>query len=811
MVLLAHFVHYVHPFPLTLLFLYTRPHKLNGGVMKFTATFLLLITATASISAQPLEYAAGQEGGPLALIEDPAAPYQWQDLNGGRVVGHPVNPDWFQRSGLRFRVNAPLPEDTVQATLVIEHLDASIGLITVRYDSGRDPDDCVSGDNPAYTGAAPLAGYTCLGTGKPRTAVFSLASPRFRHRQKGETDLVIEGVGALRRITLVPGLDSAAVEAARARIPASLAPRVVLERPMQFVTTVSARIGLAEDVPATLERMRELCPVARALGFNGIESYVAWGNVETQKGQYDWRFYDAVAQTAKDQGLRWFPMLIGGSAYSLPAWYHDSPENVGFVCLEHAKRNNIQTIFTNNQNNYVEAFLSAFGAHYAPMDVLLGVRLGASGNFGESQYPAGGNWGFKGAREHIHIGWWAGDEFAVLRFREFLQAKYADVAALNAAWETGYATFDEAPVFIPQFAENMRQRKDLVDWYMGAMTKWCGQFGQWTRAALPNTPIYESSGGWGFVESGTDFTDQTINMANIKGGIRCTNETDSYAQNFYATRMLSSAARFYGVPFGSEPAGFGSGRGIAARIYNILVNNGQHLFFYESNLLYNDQAIDQWLELAPLLDQRADPVIDVAVLYPDTKSKLDDAVFRNLYAFTFNERVAALRPRLDFDFCSERMVLDGALARYKVLVFLWSNIVEAGALNKIDEWVQAGGTVIYPRWDVMPLATVEGDVAVYNRWLRGETGKGKAFFDPGDRVPAHRYTDFIAKQLDAMQNLDPRTLQMLRAQKPPEVYISALATGAFAVLNYNDELAQVVIPDVGSATVKPYGIAIIGR
>ena len=788
--------------------------------MKFAATscaliaVLLLIAGVSAVAADVLEYVAGQGGGALALVEDPAAPYQWQDLNGTRVVGHPVNPDWFQRSGLRFRVNAAFPEDAVQATLVIEHLDTSIGLITVRYDSGRDPDDRLPGDNPAYTAAPPLAGYTCLGTGKPRTAVFSLASPRFRHRQKGETDLVIEGVRALRRVTLVPGADQAAVETARAQIPTGLAPRVVLERPMQLVTTVSARIGFAEDIPETLDRMRELCPVARALGFNGVESYVAWGNVETQKGQYDWRFYDAVAQTAKDQGLRWFPMLIGGSAYSLPPWYHDSPENVGFVCLEHAKRNNIQTIFTDNQNKYVEAFLNAFGAHYAassdaPMDVLLGVRLGASGNFGESQYPAGGNWGFKGVREHIHIGWWAGDEHAVLRFREFLQSKYADVAALNAAWESNYASFDEVPVFVPQFAENMRQRKDFVDWYMGAMTKWCGQFGRWTRAGLPNTTIYESSGSWGFVESGTDFTDQTINMANIKGGIRCTNETDSYAQNFYATRMLSSAARFYGVPFGSEPAGFGSGRGIAARIYNILVNNGQHLFFYESNLLYNDQAANQWLELAPLLDQRAEPVIDVAVLYPDTKSKLDDAVFRNLYAFTFNERVAALRPRLDFDFCSERMILDGALPRYKVLVFLWSNIVEAEAINKIDEWVRAGGAVIYPRWDVMPLATVEGDVSVYNRWLRGETGQGKVIFDRGDRVPAHRYTDFIAKQIDAMENLDPRTLQMLRAQKPDEIYISALATGSFAVLNYNDAPVEVTIPGIQTATIKSYGIKIL--
>jgi len=781
--------------------------------MKLSAFLITIgaLTAFACAAQEAIEYTVGEEAKHLALVEDPTAPCRWNVVDGVSVVGGPENPDWFQRAGLRFRVNTEAPENVQQATLVVEHLDTSIGLIGVRYDNGEQPTDKRIGDDPPYTHAAPLAGYTCLGTRKPRTAVFSLAAPSFEHRQKGGTDLVIEGVRALRRVSLLFGPDEAAVEKAKAQVSTNVEPRVVLDRPMQLVTTVSARIGTPEDLPAAKERMRELCPVARALGFTAVESYVAWGNVETRKGEYDWRFYDGVAATAKQYGLRWWPLLIGGSAYALPDWYHDSPQNVGFVCLEHGKRNNIQSIFCDNQNPYVKAFLHAFGQHYESMDVLLGVRLGASGNFGESQYPAGGNWGYKGEREHIHIGWWAGDEHAVLRFREFLRAKYNNIGALNKAWETGYASFDDVDVFIPQFAETRRKRKDFVDWYIDAMSRWCAQFAEWTREGLPNTPIYESSGGWGFVESGTDFTDQAANMAKIGGGIRCTNETDSYAQNFYATRMLSSAARFYGVPFGSEPAGYGSGRGIAARIYNILVNNGRHLFFYESNLLNNDQGTDQWLKLAPLLDQRAEPVIDVAVLYPDTKSKLDDAVFRNLYAFPFNERAAALRAHLDFDFCSERMILDGALPRYKALVFIWSNVVEAEVLDKIDAWVRGGGTVVYPYWHAMPLITVEGEPAVYNRWLRGETGKGRVIFDRGDRVPASRYADFIANHLREMKNLDTRTLQMLNAEKPHEVYVSALETGKFAVLNYNDEPAEVVVPGAGTATVKPYGISLIGN
>jgi hypothetical protein len=769
-------------------------------------------------------FAVGEavSGNALQLVEDPAAPYQYKTMDGAAVVGPAPNSDYFQRARLRFRVDSPFPAAPGQTTLVIEYMDEGIGLIGVRYDTGRARNDKAPEDNPVYSSARGLAGYTCLGTGKTRHAVFLLSGPQFQHRQEGGTDLCIEGVSALKCLTLRVGPSDEEVKRARQEIPTEIPPKLTLARPMELVITVGAHSGRTTDLPGTLERMRELCPVATALGFTGVESYVTWRNVETEKGRYDWSFYDSVAAEAGKYGLKWFPLLIVGSAYALPDWFHDSSENVGFVCLEHHKENNIQSIFCDNQIPYVKGFLDAFGAHYEPMGALLGVRLGPSGNYGESQYPAGGNWGYGGTEEHIHIGWWAGDPHAALRFREFLTGKYKAIAALNQAWEETYASFDDIQIFVPQFAETLRKRKDFVDWYMGAMTDWCEKWAVWARAAMPNTAIYQSSGGWGFVESGTDFTEQTKSMAKVQGGIRATNETDSYAQNFYATRMMSSAARFYGVPFGSEPAGFGSARAVAARIYNILVNNGRHLFFYESNILHNDQAATKWLELAPLLDRRGEPLVEVAALYPDTKSKLDDSVFRNLYSFTFNERVAALRPRLDFDFCSERMILDGALSRYKVLLFLWSNVVESDVLDKIDNWVQNGGAVIYPYWSGLPLVTVEGDYAVYNRWLRGETGKGKVIIDRDDRVPAHRYTDFIAARLMEMPNLDPLTQQMLHAQKPDEVYVSVLNDGTFVVLNYNDIPVSVTIPSVGTAegafrqrssegtvTVGPYSIEIL--
>ncbi|MBI4559466.1 MAG: beta-galactosidase, partial [Candidatus Hydrogenedentes bacterium] len=613
--------------------------------------------------------------GPIQLVNLPDAAPVWSEFQGKRAVGAPSHSDYYQRRGLLFRVEIEPSKLTDPIYVVLEHLDRNLALIEVNYDGARSE-------------AEPLAGYTSLGSGHPRRAVFRLTKPEFRHRLAGGADLEVQGVGALTGMTLTSEMSADLSQSIRNEVPAVVPSRITLRKPIQLVLSVGADSKLVQRLPEALSRMREVCPLAAALGFNAVESYVKWNFVETEKNRYDWSYYDAVVEEARRHGLKWFPLLIVGSAYALPQWFHDSQENVGFVCLEHGKRNNIQTIFTELQTPYVQSFLREFGKHYGSTGRLLGVRLGPSGNFGESQYPAGGNWGYQGETEHIHIGWWAGDPYAAPHFRSFLNSKYSDIHSLNRAWTSAYNGFDQVPVFIPQFAESKRQRKDFVDWYIGAMTDWCERWAVWARESMPDTPIYQSSGGWGFVESGTDFTEQTKSMVKVHGGIRATNETDSYVQNFYATRMMSSAARFYGVPFGAEPAGYGSARGVVARIYNILVNNGQHLFFYSPNLFNNDQAVEKWLQYAPLLDRRDEPLLEVAALYPDTYAKLDDGVFRNLYSFGFNRMIVPLREKLDFDFCSERMIMDGALPRYKVLLFLWSHVIEADVLAKIDQWVR---------------------------------------------------------------------------------------------------------------------------
>jgi hypothetical protein len=351
-----------------------------------------------------------------------------------------------------------------------------------------------------------------------------------------------------------------------------------------------------------------------------------------------------------------------------------------------------------------------------------------------------------------------------------------------------------------------RKQLDFVNWYMGAMTDWCGKWAEWARADMPNASIYQSSGGWGMTQVGTDFTGQAKTMAQLHGGIRLTNESDNYALNFAITRMASSAARFYGAQLGYEPGGYGSMRGVVARIYNVITNGGDHLFYYMGNLLDNDQGVDAWRRYAPLINQRAKPAIDVAALYPDTWIALDDEVIRYLYASAYITRAEAMRSVADFDYASEQMILDGALDRYKVLMYLWGSITEKPVLERIDAWVKAGGTVIYfthPRG--LP-QTVEGDTSVAQAWQRGETGKGHTIFFPGECEPPDEYVEFVRHQLLGLKQLRPEIHRALEIDKPANVYWSVLEGGKLALLNFSDHEARVNLPGGRPVLMRPYSI-----
>lgn len=723
-----------------------------------------------------------------------------ESLGGNTVLTLPVNTDPYTEKSWDFQATASFIPDKQAFVLEIEFFDKGAGIIDARILD----DDRFHG---RWQGSSRQVSYTRLNTQALRSAYFQFSAPNAAlWVQSPSPFLTITGLQYLKSLKVHLGFEDKEWRRAEDSVPVDVQPMVRLERPMEIVC--SAGVSVFSDpnaLQSSLVSLRELAPLAKVLGFNAVESYVKWNTVEPEMGRFDFSFYDAVVEKLHQYGLKWFPLLIVGSAYSLPDWFARSEENVGFVCLEHGLSNPIQSIWSPYHKKHVSRFLKAFGDHYEPMNVLQGVRLGPSGNYGESQYPAGGNWGYKGEPMHIHIGYWAGDSYAQKDFQAYLLNRYSRIEDLNAKWNKTYKSFEEIPTVLPNLCYSRWQRIDMSRWYTKSMSDWCEWWALEARKALPNTPIDQSAGGWGFLEAGTDYVDQAKSMVKIHGGIRLTNETDSYQQNYFATRLAATAARLYGINLGYEPASSHTARGTVGRLFNTLTTNGNHFFTYHPNIFNQQLAIQKWLHYYPLLDTRQNPIVDVALYYPETMNQLDDGTFRHLYAWGFNPRAAAIRSHVEVDYLNETLMRDGFLNRYKVLVFVWGNIIDGDVEKTIDDWMRKGGVVIYPSHPKGDLETIDGDRTIFNQWKAGDTGKGQFFRFPGDMEPPSLYGDFVNSTLLTLSNLHPLTQEVLRFLHPDSVFFSVQEDGHILVLNYKDN--QVMISgEHRTYIIDPYSI-----
>ena len=743
--------------------------------MRILGLMAMLACASAG-GAEVARWQAGTPGKGISILRIQDCDWKSTQVNGASVAEiRPVN-DYYRRAAFAFRIEKEVAGPT---WVSVEYLDRGYGLVVLgRGLPHRD-----------------MKGIARLNSGRLRHATFRLDG-------KVSGDIKVFGATLLRSVTISdsePPTDS---------LP-DAKPAFTLQRPMDLVISAGSDAPTPDGLPDALAALRNQLPLMKALGFVGIESYVKWNFIETSPGVFDWSYYDAVVNEIEKHGLKWFPLLVVGSAYTLPGWFFESPDNRKYICLEHGIPIEIPTIFAGTQDRYVQRFLQEFGRHYGSRPSLLGVRLGPSANYGEAQYPATGGWGYQGRPLHTHIGYWARDPDANEAFRSWVAHRYDGIEALNRAWGVKFGSFADVHTFLPATALTPRMRVDFNTWYLDAMSEWCEKWARWAREAMPSTSIYQSSGGWGAVEIGTDYTAQTKSMAKLGGGIRMTNENDSYLNNYGNTRMAASAARFYGAKIGSEPAGFSSKRGVVNRLFNAIVNDADHLFYYDGNLTSNDQAVDAWLRYAPMLDQRAKPQAEAAIYFPDTANKLRDDTLRYLRASAFLVRVHAMREVADFDFASEQMIRDGALARYKALVVVWGSVTEKDVVDKISNWVKGGGVLLYPDRELSReggFQSIEGDTTAYKQWQAGDTGSGRVFLFGGHTEPFGAYVRFVKQELGRLPQLSPEFRDAVKMRKPTETYWTLLENGALSLLHYGDEPATVTFQDGTAVTLQPYSI-----
>lgn len=464
--------------------------------------------------------------------------------------------------------------------------------------------------------------------------------------------------------------------------------------------------GVFPWLPEKPDRAKRYLNSLVEMGATSVQLYVLWKIIEPRRDRFDWSFFDRQVELIARHSFKLVPFLVMGPWYATPRWFQESAESVYTICLEHGRESKVQSIWNPHLPSHVERVVSAMADHYLPQDVLESVIIGISGDFGEAQYQAFGIWP---TAYHTHAGYWCGDPYARASFRQHLEERFGSVAALNERWRSKYASFAEVQPFLHRDAPSERAWVDFVSWYQGAMTDWAEFWLKTTTHAFPGVKVYLCVGGDGAPRLGCDYTGQCKLASRYGAGIRITNESDDYLHNFCVTRLVASAGRHYGAFFGFEPAAVTNPRGVVARIYNAAASGADQLHDFIQNYWQDDRPLQPAMEAFKghkcyLPEKKYHPQVPVAVFFPTTQFVIEEVGL----SLRFVALCKLLRGYINFDFIDERMIKDGALARYQYLILLDGEHAERKTLLRIREWVREGGIAVSR---VLP-ADLEGDTTI---------------------------------------------------------------------------------------------------
>ncbi len=556
----------------------------------------------------------------------------------------------------------------------------------------------------------------------------------------------------------------------------------------------------AKIIPGRVESREAPYALYKSLGATSVETYLTWNLVEWRgKDQWDWSAHDSFVRKLQEHKLKWVPFVIAGPCYATPEWFRNSPDSVPARCLEHDQDSAVQSIWNPHLLSWIERLMGEIAKRYGKTGVIESVLLGISGIFGEAIMPAGGSaWT---GDFHKHSGFWCGDPYAVVNFRDYLRRKYGTIEPLNAAWGTSLKSFQEIRPALPDKAPSERAWLDQMRWYQDSMTRFADQWLAITRKHFPRTPIFLCTGGNGEREHASNFSAQCRVAAKHGAGVRITNEGSDYAANFFMTRLVATAGKHYGTYYGFEPATGENEKGTRARFYNVTASGACQYHAYQYSIVGSESMMRNFRDNLHFL-RPAKPVVETAVFVPRVSQMLQPRD-------GFWDRVKQLRDIADFDLVDEDLLRDGALSHYKALVLLGGSVIEAEDQKRINAWLEASGILL--GYNFGPVRSVEGDTSFYKRWFGDaepgirmmSLGKGRVCFYGG---PWEQRDGFFQMLREALQSIPNRIEPDGQADG---VYATVL-TDAVLFLNTTDAPVEKTIhlPNGSRRTVTVPGSSI---
>ena len=439
---------------------------------------------------------------------------------------------------------------------------------------------------------------------------------------------------------------------------------------------------------------------------------------ETKPGQWDWQDADAQRRAAQRLGLDWcyFPH----HAFP-PAWYRDKNEFTRLQCLEHHQPVAAFSIWEPKWNDFIGRGYDALAQQFNPKGKagaapqISALNVGVHGDYGEAGLLSGARLLIPAQREdwqkrfgdlHDHLGFWCDDPLARADFHAVALKKYGSLDALNAAWKTAFKTADE--IAYPASPDSRTAWLDFIRWYQSSVGNAVEANLSAARQRFPDTLLMLPAGfSDEDVRGGEDNSLIPKIAAKYGAAVRSTHSAfRPFAENA-ATMLgrLGSACRFYDVPFWTEPPSGLTESQETERLFETVSQGAVGTFDWAENALAHR---DVYYRVGKYLRVEK-PIVDVAMYYPADAQKLRP---NQPYAPLFASACAYLRDTCNYDIVDDRMIRDGALARYRVLALWEGTRAEPAILDKIKQWVAEGGALL--AYDFGQVATFDDDLTWYH-------------------------------------------------------------------------------------------------
>lgn len=473
--------------------------------------------------------------------------------------------------------------------------------------------------------------------------------------------------------------------------------------------------------------------VVKSIGFSHSQTDSDHLTVnETSPGVWDWSQADVGLAAMKKAGMRWqyFPHF-----HWAPDWYRKTDKFVPSIGLRSKHQLAAISIWSPDIVPWFDHGYAALAKHYGSgTSNVYAIYLGVHGDFGETMFPMGFHPDEKKRFPSNGVAvydFWCGDDYARADFRKFAETKYRRISKLNATWGTNFKNFSgvtypptafDKTVPIGDSPQSRRYWLDFVQWYYDSMTRFTGEVCRIARHYFPQTLLeLPVGGGCEDLRFGQDTTaipkiakQYAVHIRSTHGGFK------PFAENYAGMiKKIATPCKIYDVPHWLEPPGAITPDGEVARIMEAVSCGNYGFWDWGANPLTAADTFRQYTNFFT----REQPVVDVALFFPTTDHRLHP---QTVFPRQLQKIGSELRDVMDFDMVDEALIADGALDRYRVLLWVEGTVLEQQTLEKLLDWVNKGGVLVWNGTNIPQ--TVEGKtklahsllgVSANERWLAG--------------------------------------------------------------------------------------------